>query len=178
MIFDPIDQGVDIPLTFLYTGLMESGKEFEMTKAKPEVTQESLKAKHIYVDYNTSTWWTDYEVMKFAYSQKMCGPLVAVTELPNTCTTVHLFELDEWDKKWIGDVPLKAGEQIFRFGSVSTVAGSMMPLVKINVLRNLVYFLTEESFDGIIDEVEFKKKGVKVNYLRMTFEVATKHGVI
>ena len=80
---------------------------------------------------------------------------------------IHLYKLDAFDKKFYRDVPLKKGEKLFRFASLSTHAAEPHAryLVKINVARDLIYFMTE---DQPLDErmPRFKTRGLKARFLK------------
>ena len=62
---------------------------------------------------------------------------------------------------------MKAGEEIFRYTSRGTVAGSIMPLIKVNMKRGLAYYLTQESSSGEIDEPVFETKSQKLKFIRL-----------
>lgn len=78
-----------------------------------------------------------------------------------------LSVLDSFDKKLVNHIPLKSDERIFRYQTRASKIGDMRPLVKINIKKGLVYFLTIDSFEGEIPDVEFDRKGYPVRYLRL-----------
>lgn len=77
----------------------------------------------------------------------------------------ELIRLDELEEEWVKSqrVSLKVGEQIFRYETDTTRAGGLRPMVKVNVERGLVYFLTL----GEGDVVSFERKGNKLNFLNL-----------
>lgn len=77
----------------------------------------------------------------------------------------HLLKLDAYDEKLVSKLRLKNGERVFRYETDTTKAGSMKPLVKVNIDRGLVYFLTPESSDSG-EYIEFETRGVPVRYMR------------
>lgn len=158
--------------------MYKSVKEVIRDHLNEEVTQEELLKKKIFVDYDTAKWATQSEVMNVALRDKGIGSLVAIAAHPKSMQEIHLFELKPYDQRAVQKVKLRPGEQIFRFGTRNTVAGGMLPFVKVNVLKNLMYFLTQESSEGETDAVVFETKPLKLKSMRMTFDVATRHGVI
>ena len=80
---------------------------------------------------------------------------------------IYLYDLDAFDKKFYRDVPLKKGEKLFRFVSDSTnfVEPHARYLVKINVDRDLIYFMAENQ---PLDErmPRFKTRGLKARFLK------------
>lgn len=61
---------------------------------------------------------------------------------------------------------------MFRYATRSTVAGDIFPLVKVNLDKGMVYYLTQESSSGEIDEVKFETRGAKLKFARMISDVA------
>jgi hypothetical protein len=78
-----------------------------------------------------------------------------------------LFHLKSSDKKDLKGANVKAGEQVFRYATRSTVAGDIFPLIKVNLNKGIVYYLTQESSSGEIDEVKFETRGAKLKFARM-----------
>lgn len=60
--------------------------------------------------------------------------------------------------------------RFFRITSDKMKLTGIQPYVKINLDRNLVYFLTERSSNGQISEPEFETRGIKVRYLNIDVE--------
>lgn len=61
---------------------------------------------------------------------------------------------------------LKANEHLFRYTTKTTEVGDMAPLIKINIEKGLIYFLTDDAKEN--DKVQFETKGIKVQYLTLT----------
>jgi hypothetical protein len=85
----------------------------------------------------------------------------------NDCT---LYELDDFDKSITKHIKLKDTERIFRYDSDKT-RGIYKILIKINLSKGLLYYLTEDCFNGETDDVEFETRGIKVNYLKLSESV-------
>lgn len=77
---------------------------------------------------------------------------------------MDLIRLDEFDINWLGglNIKLKENEIICRYRTLTTVAGGITPLIKINVARMLAYFNEGED-----DTVKFEAKGTKLTYLNI-----------
>jgi hypothetical protein len=75
----------------------------------------------------------------------------------------ELIHLEEWERDWLRKegVVLKEDELAFRYETDMTRAGAIRPLVKVNVKRGLIYFLT------LSEGVGFDKRGSKVNFLNL-----------
>lgn len=67
-----------------------------------------------------------------------------------------LYNLDEFDKQYTADVPLKTFEKIFRCSTACSRITGIVYLVKINTAKNLVYFNTSS------DEIIFETRGTKM----------------
>jgi hypothetical protein len=75
---------------------------------------------------------------------------------------VWFYLVDTHDYAWA----CKDNEIIFRYFTRATVAaGDMAPLVKINIKKKLVYFLTEACQEGWADELQFERRGEKAAWL-------------
>lgn len=62
----------------------------------------------------------------------------------------------------------KSGVYVFRYTSGATQSGDMFPLVKIDVKRKLIYFLTEAAWET--DELNFETRGIKLDFIRLLDE--------
>jgi hypothetical protein len=82
-------------------------------------------------------------------------------------TAMVIFKLNAFDKKYVKGAKVKSGEEIFRYTSRGTVAGGIMPLIKVNMKRGLAYYLTQESSSGEIDEPVFETKAQKLKFIRL-----------
>jgi len=67
-----------------------------------------------------------------------------------------LYKLDDFDQNLIKDLKLKQGEKVFRYVNRTTAIGGMMPFIKINIEKALLYFPISNENDDII----FETKGV------------------
>jgi hypothetical protein len=67
-----------------------------------------------------------------------------------------LYKLDDFDQNLIKDLKLKQGEKVFRYVNRTTAIGGMMPFIKINIEKALLYFPVSNDNDDII----FETKGV------------------
>lgn len=63
----------------------------------------------------------------------------------------------------VGNVSLKKNEAIFRYTTYTTQVGDMAPLIKINLEKGLIYFLTDKAKEE--DKIQFESKGTSVDYL-------------
>lgn len=120
----------------------------------------------LYKDDSITTW-AEQELISYGLKQghEVKG-ILRTTEM-NANSDMVVFELNAYDKKEVASVPLKSGEQIYRYLTGNVRAGGMMPYVKINFDKGLVYYMTQESSSGETDEVNFEKKGSKMKYARI-----------
>src|SRR4030067_254318 len=73
-----------------------------------------------------------------------------------------LLNLDSFDIEYvIKDIVLKENEFIFRYSNDKTVIAKITPLVKVNVSKGLIYFLSDNN-DGY---PIFDTKGVRLSFL-------------
>ena len=89
-------------------------------------------------------------------------------ELPTSRNTYVMYKLNDKDKKFVArftGIKLKPSENIFRYETETTKIGGMQPLVKINVDKGLVYFLTPDANKN--DEVAFETKGNKAKFINI-----------
>jgi hypothetical protein len=76
---------------------------------------------------------------------------------PNNKTAYgYLYSLDDFDKNLIKDLKLKQGEEVFRYVTRVTAISGMMPFIKINIEKALLYFPMLNDSDDII----FETRGV------------------
>lgn len=85
----------------------------------------------------------------------------------------YLYKLDGFDTI-LKDVKLKAGERIFIYLNSTTAIGGMTPLIKINLDKELLYFLA----DSDNDEIVFETKGVPAQYIALIEHKMAKGGVV
>ena len=74
-----------------------------------------------------------------------------------------LLNLDSFDINYVKDLVLKENEIIFRYSNDKTVIAKITPLVKVNVSKGLIYFLSDNNNDENI--VVFDTKGVQLTFL-------------
>jgi hypothetical protein len=75
----------------------------------------------------------------------------------------YLYRLDELDQNLINNLKVKQGEKVFRYVTRTTAISGMMPFVKINIEKGLLYFpITNDN-----DDVVFETKGVKASYINL-----------
>jgi ppGpp synthetase/RelA/SpoT-type nucleotidyltranferase len=91
-------------------------------------------------------------------------------ELPKDKDTRYLYELNDFDKNLVKDIKLKPNEHIFRYETYSTKIGGYIPLIKINLDNQMVYFLTENAWDG--GDIEFGRKGEKAQFINISDKYA------
>jgi len=81
----------------------------------------------------------------------------------------YLYNLDDYDKNLIDKLKLKQGEKVFRYVNRTTAIGGMMPFIKINLEKALLYFPVINSEDEIV----FETRGVNplwVSLIEANFE--------
>jgi len=74
----------------------------------------------------------------------------------------YLYKVDGFETI-LKDVKLKEGEKIFIYLNQTTAIGGMTPLIKINLDKELLYFLA----DSENDEIVFETKGVPALYINL-----------
>lgn len=77
----------------------------------------------------------------------------------------YLYELDDYDDYVVRKQNLKEGERIYRYFTRTSAIGGMIPLIKINIDKGLLYFLKPD--DEGLDLIEFETKGIPVRYLNI-----------
>jgi hypothetical protein len=80
-------------------------------------------------------------------------------------TSGYLYALDDFDKNYVKDIPLKENERLFRYYTRGTAIGGMMNLVKINLESGLMYF--NEATDFGDESIRFSRKGERPLYLNL-----------
>jgi len=98
------------------------------------------------------------------------GEGVGNFELPKDKDTRYLYALDDYDQNYVKDVRLKPNEYIFRYETETSKIGGYIPLVKINVVNQMVYFLTEEAMEQ--DKLVFQPKGQKAKFINISDKYA------
>jgi hypothetical protein len=70
----------------------------------------------------------------------------------------ELVELEDYDKHEYKDLPLKEGQRLIRY-KTENMLGRMVPLIKINIEKGLIYFLKESEIEN--DSPVFETRGIK-----------------
>jgi len=73
----------------------------------------------------------------------------------------YLYKLNDFDKELVKGIRLKSGEKIFRYFTRSSAIGGMKPLIKINVEKELLYFLKDS------DNIEFETRGIQAIWIAL-----------
>lgn len=116
-----------------------------------------------YRDDDTQGWAIDNRVL-LSKAQSMGHNLVALAGVNRPKYIEYpLVSLNEHDKKFVKNVKLKQDEYIFRLIPSKAVHGEM-PLVKVNLNRGLIYFLTDRAMEE--DIADFETRGTKLSFLR------------
>lgn len=77
-----------------------------------------------------------------------------------------LYELNAFDKAYYAHVLLKTNEMLFRYETDQTKISGMMPVIKINIEKGLLYFLKDLYADDD-KNIVFDTVGVKALYLSL-----------
>jgi hypothetical protein len=88
-----------------------------------------------------------------------------------------LYNLDEFDKDYYSHLPLKSGEKLFRYSTERMIDGSKR-LIKINLDRGLIYFMSEDNDDNDDKNVKFDTRGIKSQYIVLNKDMFAKGGKI
>ena len=99
------------------------------------------------------------------------GDIVAITE-SGSRDSIVIVNLSNEDRRLVSSIPLKDGEFIGRYMTEASMAGGMLPFIKVSLLRKMVYPLTEESSSGETDDIRFESRGQKVRYIRVLMDFA------
>ncbi len=118
------------------------------------------EAYEVYQDDNFQKWASG-PVLSYGL-QKGYKPYAVVGDNKKHWATV-LFHLNSFDKKLAKGASLKSGEKLYRYTNDKTILGDMMPFVKINIDKGLIYFLK----DQVDDELAFDTKALKLKFARV-----------
>ncbi len=86
----------------------------------------------------------------------------------------YLYELDETDKEYVSSRnqgKIKDDERVFRYYTRTTAIGGMVPLVKINIVKGLLYYPIYDGDDREL--INFETKGVRPEYLNLVKGVSS-----
>jgi len=124
---------------------------------------EAFSDGNVYLDADTRQWGIDNRMI-LSKAQSMGHKLVAIcgARISQGMRDYPLVSLTDFDKQWVRNVKLKSGEYIFRIIPAQSIGE--MPLVKVNPMRGLIYFLTDRSKEE--DFVDFETKSTKLSYFR------------
>jgi hypothetical protein len=75
----------------------------------------------------------------------------------------YLYKLSDFDKELVENIKLKSGDKIFRYFNRRSAIGGMKPLIKINVDKELLYFLKDNDNDII----EFETRGIQALWIAL-----------
>jgi hypothetical protein len=117
-----------------------------------------------YDDDDTSSW-SDQDLIRYGKSKGYTATSIVSTKKLGAKSLV-LFELRAFDKTMLNKTKIKEGEKIYRYISHATLIGKMMPFIKMNRKKGLLYFLTDDSSKENYEIVSFEAKGEKMTYAR------------
>ena len=75
----------------------------------------------------------------------------------------YLYKLNDYDENLVKNIKLKPEERIFLYFNRTTAIGGMTPMIKINLDKELLYFLDDNSDDEIV----FKTRGVQALWIAL-----------
>lgn len=168
MYFSPINaaelyRGLIAGKQYANGGGIEADKEGNELFAKGGVVKQIPEGRE---SYYMGASHIEREIM-----DKIRGQLSTLTFAGNffmpewkSSSDAYLYNLDEFDKKYVSGIKLKEGERIFRYYTRTSAIGGMIPLVKINTESGLVYFPVYGS-DGEV--VGFDSKGTRALYINL-----------
>jgi hypothetical protein len=84
----------------------------------------------------------------------------------------YLYKLNDFDQDLVKDIKLKDGEKIYRYFNRTSAIGGMKPLIKINVDKELLYFLVDTDSDNIA----FETKGIQALWIALIEHKMAKGG--
>lgn len=155
---------------------MKNFKEFMTESSTNEQTsQEALALKNVHFDFDNG-----YNIpasVQTALGSKVIGVMDWKTRFSSS-NYAYLAELSNYDAGEVSDVRVKAGEKIFRYATEVSAKTGIAPFIKVNVLKGLAYFLTEESSSGETDSIKFETRSVKLAFLKLKLESMKEFNVI
>ncbi len=96
--------------------------------------------------------------------ETFCGIFETVMNIrKNKIVEYELHVLDEWEKAFFAPVPLERSEKLFRIKTNNTRIANIVPLVKIDFERGLIYFIKKRD-----DEQVHFERGLKIHYLNVS----------
>ena len=88
-----------------------------------------------------------------------------------------LYNLDEFDKDYYSHLRLKNGEKLFRYSTDRMIAGSKY-LIKINLDKGLIYFMSEQNDINDDKNISFETRGIKSEYIILDKDKFADGGVV
>lgn len=148
--------------------IAEAYTRMRMAKDRGQPTQEMLPPK-VYVDDNRSRWATDVSAADLREMKLDPNDVIAVgqVKVKGRSIDMTILRLNDFDRKFVSGVRLQPGEFIARYVTRTTIAGQLTPFVKVSLLRNAIYPMTEESASGESNKVDFERRGQKMDFLRV-----------
>lgn len=140
-----------------------------------EAVPEERLPSNVHFDDSMATWADSDLISKY---MRKGNEIVGIIGTHGSNSDLILMELDGLDRNLASGIRLKNGERLFRYVTRSSDAGGIVPLVKVNVYKNLIYFLTERSSNGEIDHPEFESRGMKADYARYLVDKKRDLGVV
>lgn len=142
------------------------------------VSYEDLSANNITFDMDRRV-----HVPPQAYKALMDERIVGIMNWKarsNMAGVAYLAEINSFDRNQLSQskVSTKSGEFIFRYTTDVAARQGLAFFIKVNLLKRLAYFMTEESSSGETDIVSFESRGVKLEFVRMIPEYAKKLNVV
>jgi hypothetical protein len=77
-----------------------------------------------------------------------------------------LYNLSDFDKDYYSHLRLKNGEKLFRYSTDRMIDGSKY-LIKINLLKGLIYFMSEQNDMNDDKNISFETRGIKAEYITL-----------
>jgi|AntRauTorcE11897_2_1112592.scaffolds.fasta_scaffold02347_4 hypothetical protein len=139
--------------------------------------QESLAQKNVFFDFDIRQGFNVSGRVKNLLENNPVG-VMDWKERASRSDYAYLGEISSFDESSLSGVRLKKGEIVFRYSTETTAVTGMVPFIKINVLKGLAYFLTQESSSGDTDEIRFESRSVKLSFLRLDPKYMKKLNII
>lgn len=153
---------------------MKDFKDFMIDPSLNETSQDALALKNVHFDFDNG--YNISASVQSALGSKIVGVMDWKARFSSS-NYAYLAELSSYDASEVSGVRVKAGEKIFRYATESSATTGIAPFIKVNVLKGLAYFLTEESSSGE-SEVKFETRSVKLAFLRLKPESMKEFNVI
>jgi len=151
--------------------ILSEGKNYRsLNKGLPRdhVSQEYLELNKIYIE-DAHRWAVDSQIV--SHAERMGNRLVGIVGT-NKAHGIHLFSLTSFDRAFVRGVSLKPNQAVVRYGTTATLAGGILPLLKVGVANSLIYHNIGEE-----DEVKFESRGEPLRYARYTKEFFESTGI-